>query len=502
MAIIIERQITDDEKEIILRRFGRKCYATGHDISNDEEIQYDHIKAFSDKGASELDNIAPMCRKHNLQKGRLPLEDFRTKLKIEEFFERGSALTLKDELQYFKDTKEISSFGETVHFEVDSDSIFLEVESRKQNYQLYKCPITKWNYFYATLPVSVINSDDDEDGEIGLQPRYLIIDKVFNLFRHFQRNPVLQPSIARIHKKKVLVFDGQHKIAAMLWGGRKSFEVKVYIDPDPRILNQTNIAAHDKFAQTRFYSSIMVAKLGSQFGKQFEDYKNSEDSSKKSEAGFVNYLKTSEQLTTGEVNKRFSSFLYNSVLDPEVNKIARLVSKSNRSTAEFPLTVDMLSKSLLSNFLYRYPLEDDLASDHYKRDKELSNLIELFNIIDSEALHNWDSTKSSNDTTQNKLVRMFRSKSIMSWSELLLDAIAAKLDILDSDEKAMVFYRDLDTEQFEKIRAVVRRLANWSVWTAPPDSEIDRILADNKSEIKNFMRGHGLTTGYLLGAPE
>ena len=83
----------------------------------------------------------------------------------------------------------------------------------------------------------------------------------------------------------------------------------------------------------------------------------------------------------------------NSVLDPEVNKVSRLASKSNRSTSEFPLTVDMLSKSLLSNFLYRHPLEDDLASDHYQRDQEISNLVELFNIIDSEALHNWDSTK-------------------------------------------------------------------------------------------------------------
>ncbi len=97
---------------------------------------------------------------------------------------------------------------------------------------------------------------------------------------------------------------------------------------------------------------------------------------------------------------------------------------------------------------------------------------------------------------------MFRSKSIMSWSELLLDAVAAKLDILDSDEKAMVFHRELSDEQFNKIRAVVRRLTNWSFWTSPPDSDINRILADNKSEIKNFMRGYGLTTGYLLGAPE
>lgn len=502
MAIILERQITNDEKAMVLQKFGRKCYATGHEISDNEEIQYDHIKAFAENGASEIDNIAPMCRKHNLQKGRLSLEDFRIKLKINEFFARGDALTLKDELQYFQDKKEITSFGETIPFNINDSTVALELENQKYNYQLYKCPITNWNYFYATLPVTAINSDDDEDGEIGLQPRYLILDKVFNLYRHFQKNPVLQPSIARMHKNRILVFDGQHKIAAMLWGGRKNFEIKVYINPEPRILNQTNIAAHDKFAQTRFYSSIMVAKLGSQFGKEFEDYKNSEEGTKKSEAGFVKYLKTTERLTTGEVNKRFSSFLYNSVLDQEVNKVSKLVSKSNRSTSEFPLTVDMLSKSLLANFLYRYPLEDDLASEHYKRDKEISNLIELFNIIDSEALHNWDATKSFDDTIQNKLSRMFRSKSIMSWSEILLDAIAAKLEILDSDEKAMIFYRDLNAEDFEKIRNVIRRLYNWNIWTSPPDSEIDRILADNKSEIKNFMKINGLTAGYLLGAPE
>ena len=105
---------------------------------------------------------------------------------------------------------------------------------------------------------------------------------------------MLQPSIGRFYKNKILVFDGQHKIAAMLWGGRKEFELKVYINPETQLLNQTNISAHDTFAQTRFFSSIMVAKLGSQFGKQFEDYKNLDDGSKKTEKGFIDYLKEKE----------------------------------------------------------------------------------------------------------------------------------------------------------------------------------------------------------------
>lgn len=502
MAVTLKRQISDDEKKIIIERFGKKCYATGHAIADESEIQFDHIRAFSDKGASEIDNIAPMCKEHNLKKGRLPLEDFRTKLKLEDFFNTGQGLTLKDELEYFKGKGSILSFGQSCHTKIKDNKIELEINDKKSSHELFVCPTTGWEYFYALIPVEGINSDDDEDGEVGLQPRYLIIEKVFDLYRHFQKHPVLQPSIARLYKTKILIFDGQHKIAAMLWGGRKHFELKVYIDPDPQILNNTNIAAHDKFAQTRFYSSIMVSKLGSQFGKQFEDYKNKEDEAKKSESGFVQYLRVTEEFTHAEANKRFVSFLYNMVLDPELNKVSTLISKSNRSSIEYPLTVDMLSKSLFSNFLYRNPLDEDLASEHYKRDYEISNLQKLFNIIYEEALHSWDSAKDQKDTNQNMLSRLFRSKSIMSWAEILKDAVAAKLEVIDADEKAMLFYRELTEEQFTNMRKIIQRLLNWPAWLSPPDSDIDRILADNKSEVKKYMKTHGLTAGYLLGAPE
>lgn len=502
MAVILNRQITESEKMQIIERFGRKCYATGHDILETDEIHFDHIKAFVNDGASEIDNIAPMCQQHNLQKGRLPLEDFRIKIRLEDFFNNGQALTLKHELEYFESKNIITSFGETVYHKISDDSIELEFSNKKENFRLYTCPTTKWKYFYATLPVNVINSDDDEDGKIGLQPRYLIKEKVFDLYRHFQKNTVLNPSIARLYQNKILIFDGQHKIASLLWNERKNFELKIYIDPDPKSLNQTNISAHDKFAQTRFFSSVMVAKLGSQFGKQFEEYKNVEDGEKKTEAGFVKFVRLGEQLTNAEVNKRFTSFIYDSILDETTNKIVRLVSKGNRSSADYPLTLDMLTKSIFTNFLYRNPTDDDLTSENYKRDKEISNTINLCNIIDEEILHMWDSSKTDNDLTQNKLNRMFRSKSIMAWTELLRDAVSAKLEITDQDEKAQIFYREISDENFDKIRKVFRRIVSWNIWETTTNSDIDRILSDNKSEVKKFFKDKGLTTGYLLGAIE
>ena len=59
---------------------------------------------------------------------------------------------------------------------------------------------TGWKYFYATLPVELIEQRmTNKDHQFGLQPRFLIFDKVFELFRHFQNHPVLQPSIGSIH---------------------------------------------------------------------------------------------------------------------------------------------------------------------------------------------------------------------------------------------------------------------------------------------------------------
>lgn len=502
MAITLRRQISDEEKARILQIHGRTCFATGHNIPDNEALHFDHIKAFSSGGVSDIDNIAPMCETHNKQKGRLPLYDFRNKLRINEFFSTGDALTLKHELEFLKSKKEISEYGIPVNIISQNNGLIdLELNNRRDKYPIHTCPTTKWEYFFATLPVEVLGSDDDENNEIGLQPRYLILDKVFNLFRHFQNHPVLQPSICRIHNNRILVFDGQHKIAALLWGGSRAFECKVYVNPDPNLLNKTNISAHDKFAQTRFFSSVMVAKLGSQFGKEFDEYKNLEDGNIKSEDGFIQYLKEREQLTNAEVNRRFRSFLYNSVLD-ERNKVARLVSKGNRGSSEKPITMDMLQKSIFANFLYQSPVDHDMTSVAYLREYEIDNLIDLFNILYEEALCDWDGTRPSSDSLQNKLNRMFRSKAIMAWAEILKDAVCAKLNLLDSEDRETPLYRVLNESHKDSLRFVVKRLVQWTMWDAPENSEIDRKLADNKSAVKQFFRDHGLTTGYLMGAPE
>ncbi len=504
MAITLKRQLDQPEKQRIIETHGRKCWATGHVIGEEEKVQFDHIRAFALQGQTELDNIAPMCEAHNKQKGTLPLEDFRVKLRQQQFFATGGTLTLGDLLKYLADSKDIPSFGNPVTLTEVDESVKLESIAGTEQCRLYSCPTTGWKYFYATLPIELLDSDDDKDDAIGLQPRYLIPDRVFELFRHFQRHPVLQPSIGRIVGKHVKLFDGQHKIAGLLWAGRRKFECKIYVTHDVRLLNQTNISAHDKFAQARFFSSIMVGKLGTQFGLDFDEYKGIEDGDIKSEARFLKWLDTKDTVaaTKSDRTAQFRSYLYNSILEDPENKLSLLVSKSNRGTEECPLTIDVLSKSIFSSFLYREPVDDNMATEAYRRHIEVQNVVYLMNCLYDLALGSWDSKAGANDPTQRRLKRMLTSKPMMAWSEILRDAVCGKLDLQDEDERASPFYRELDDDQKSVVKAIVERFCGWKWWSESANGEIDKVLTYNKSDLKKWFREKGLTTGFLMGAPE
>jgi hypothetical protein len=504
MAITLRRQLTDAEKEQIIRQHGRKCFATGHEIPETEQVQFDHIFAFSRGGITELENIAPMCSQHNKEKGALPLQDFRTKLRLEDFFGSGDKLTLKHLLAYMKSHGDIKDYGQSVVVKDNNGVINVESAGTKPTtYAAYTCPTTGWRYFYATLDVGLLDSDDEQDDKIGLQPRYLIIDRVFELYRHFQQHPVLQPSIGRVVGNHIRLFDGQHKVAALLWNGRRVFECKIYLDPELRLLNQTNISAHDKFAQIRFYASVMVMKLGTQFGVDFEKYKGTENGEAKTEAGFMEFLgRQDATLTRGQLNQRFRSYLYDSILKTDDNRMSQFVSETNRGTEGKPLTIDLLKKSIFTCFIYGEPTDHNLVGNTYRRDDEVNNVVMLMNTLYDLALRHWNSEAGANDETQRRLERIFRSKSMMAWCEVLRAAILAKLELHAEEDRAMPFYRKLSENQVDQVKAVVNRLMGWKGWHAPNGDDIDRVLSDNKGEVKDWFKRKGLDTGYLMGATE
>jgi hypothetical protein len=501
--ITLRRQLNDDEKSQILEMHGRRDFATGLPIPPEDDVQFDHIHAYSEGGDTDLNNIAPMSAETNRAKGTLTLEDYRVKRRLNEFFRSGDGLTLGHLLAFLKEGGDIKSFGQVIEAVESDSSVDLRSESGNARHNLYTCPTTKWKYFYAIVPVALIESDDASDQGIGLQPRTLVPERVFELYQHFQRHPVLQPSIGRVVGNRLRLFDGQHKIAGLLWAGRREFEVKVYLTCDIRLLNETNIAAHDKYTQVRFPTPTIVMKLGALFSADFEEYKKDDGEATKSEAGFLEWLSRRDPFTSKKVDrtKKFRSWLYNSVIEHPDNRTTKYVSAGNKSTNEKPLSIDMLTKSIFTCFLYREPVEDNIFTESYKRSTEMENMVALLNMLHDLGLHGWNADAAEADTEQRKLRRMFSSKSMMAWSEVLANAVTAKLELFNADDQLRPFYRDLTKAQLESVKVVVSRLFAWKFWADAHD-DIDRAIAGNKKAVKQWFRGHGLDAGYLLGARE
>ena len=162
----------------------------------------------------------------------------------------------------------------------------------------------------------------------------------------------------------------------------------------------------------------------------------------------------------------------------------------------------MVSKSFFANFLNDEPVTDNLASVAYKRDHEINNNVSLMNHFFDLSLCNWNPTATANDQTRIRLERIYGSKSVLAWSEIFKDAVCAKLDIIDEEERVRPFYRELSEAEWEKIKRMANRLLTWTQWSSPPNSEIDSQLSTNKTVLKAWFREKGLTPGYLMGAAQ
>ncbi|MDZ7837565.1 MAG: hypothetical protein U5N58_06230 [Actinomycetota bacterium] len=112
--------------------------------------------------------------------------------------------------------------------------------------------------------------------------------RMWELYRHLIVHSQLTPSVCRLKDSRILLFDGQHKTAAQIWAGRTDVECKIYIDPEVRVLKETNLIAHDRLRQMPFFSSVLINKWADLFAEEWRQYLDTPGS--KSEANFVSFL--------------------------------------------------------------------------------------------------------------------------------------------------------------------------------------------------------------------
>jgi len=508
----MRRQITESEKQLLLDRHRRSdgkiyCFIDDEPIDDEKSIQFDHIDPFAKSEDTSLDNIAPVCKNHNLAKKDMSLSEYRDKLSIEKLFKSkedvGKQLKLNDVLE----SKFNSEYGFVVKYDYDetNETISLKYYSDSKQtklpeikkYSVFECPISKLKFFYAQVPVSNILNDGKEESEIELQPRPLIIDHFWNLYRHLRVNTQLQPSICRVEgDNPIFIFDGQHKAAARIWAGAKFLDAKIFIEPDVIKLMKTNLVAHDKLKQLRFYSSILADKLAQIYGVNWQKYIETAD--KKTEKGFCSFVKYSETSTDENPVKQIEAFIVESILKHSDNKMLPFIAPENKTGKQYAISRDSLKKYYFRYFVTSPPLDIEIDSKDDFRNQEIDNNIKLLNILAERTLiDKWN--PDSNSSEHKKADRIYRAGSVMAWFPLLRNVIFNKLDLINPNEAERILFRNILEEKWKLIDGYVDRMFSHKIWI-DKDPNIDIVIGNKKSELtRKLFEDNGLTDKWVLG---
>ena len=130
--------------------------------------------------------------------------------------------------------------------------------------------------FVARIPFICLHHDSE------INPRS-IVDLESMIEEFYNGYPQLQPSLATLTvkgskgKAPILLFDGQHKAAAQLYGRRDRLFVRVFVNCDRDRLKETNYRAHTKLAQVHFPQLINDRVGADLFKQEFDKFIQNND---------------------------------------------------------------------------------------------------------------------------------------------------------------------------------------------------------------------------------
>ncbi len=497
----MKRQLTENEKQIVHEqqkdRDGTlKCFISGEVIGNDDTIEYDHIQAFAKSGETSLDNIRIVKKEYNRRKSDQTLYDVRDNLKLEKLFEEKNN---KIKLQDIFDLKNIMHKSFSVIQKNNTITINDGIDS--VTCQVLFDELLNTQYFYGRIKNKWIENDDEK----GLQPRYIAYKRLVKLRNHLKTHPQLAPSIARLINDKIKLFDGQHKLASQILNNQIEIDVKIYISPDDPIKSKqlfdqlmiTNLEAHSKHKQIPFYTSTLLDKLA-EIQKEFlEKFIETKPPETHTEDNFINFLVAEQQYSKAEAKKMLVSAIKTQA--KELSVLKDYIAIASRD-ANYPITDDLLGKTIFPNTLYLTPSKAHFKSDFDYRDNEIENFKIIAEIlVEKGFLKDWITKKRNTSLTniQLKARRIWHKGSVLTWSSYLKDIIINACNMISQDERDKLLYRKkFSKEEVERVSTSLERLFNHNLWDEP-EGDIDNLLVSAQKQNDLFNR-KGLTITYVL----
>lgn len=371
--------------------------------------------------------------------------------------------------------------------------------------------------FTALVPIEHVFHDSD------INPRSIVDLEPF-IEEFYRGNPQLLPSLAHLAidnrdgggRTRILLFDGQHKAAAQLFLGNRVLYLRVFLNPDLKLLKTTNYGAHTKLAQIHFPMAIQDKVGHDIFRPALEDYLNQLDD--RSGVRESSYFKSLSKEERSEMRAHFQGYLkfrVVSAVDVESGKFFEYVETISARSKTKPLAYETVRKAIFNNFLSLHETDVPIKDALEMRDRERDNLVVFLRLFTQKVLANhFDLSKgiykieerlSSDPSIRDphlRAYRLCRQAPLIVMMRELRHAMAQLFSLRKcyrdpAWHREQVFWADIDESDWAAVSKMLDAIISHKVWIER-NSAYTRHLQDTKQGSWEDI----LIRGTFPGAPQ
>jgi hypothetical protein len=249
--------------------------------------------------------------------------------------------------------------------------------------------------------------------------------------------------------------------------------------------------------QIPFYTSTLLDRLSVIYKDFLEEFISTKSPETHTEENFIIFLVSKKGFGSVDAKEILRSAIKNSALDG--SKLVGYVAEASKD-ASFPITVDLLNKTIFRSTLYLDPSNARFTSDADYRNAEASNFADISNLLVEETgITKWAPHSKGNTLTNEQLKarRIWHRGSVLTWSPYLKSILYFALHIMTNDEREKMLYRPAMSEQQKTvIRLCLKRLFSHPMWD-DPEPEIDSLLVSARKQDDLFGK-KGLTEKFVI----
>ena len=325
-----------------------------------------------------------------------------------------------------------------------------------------------FSFLYVDVPKAAIYNDDE------CQPRVIKREQVGAIYGDLRRNPLHEPPSVRLSdeeqgRRRLLMFDGQHKTVANWLMNRDRVVVKVYLDLTAEAAIELVNSIQAKIKKLPLSPFELASKLSEEWEDKLAIYEATVGEDQASEAGFIEWLPADDRT---RAKQAFRAALIQRLLgDPQLR--LSQYAKSSDAVREVELPEALIRSKVLEKLVSTDPVALTGESLSKFRDGEADNIVRLLNYF-TDAAYEPQGEGQMSDVEKERARRLSYQASLAYVAGLIRDLwgnVAMK-----GNNAKFALSDDLSEEQWKRITDGIDRLVAHPAWSAEFDTDRMRTL--------------------------